>query len=290
MLRSMFAAISGLKSHQTMLDVTANDIANVNTIGFKAGRTTFKDSLAQMQSGAAAPNTAQGGANSRQIGLGVQLGSIDNIMTNGAFQSTGSPYDVAITGNGWFRVSNTPPTAGTAPAPDTFPSGATTEYTRAGNFTLNDQGELTTQDGWRVVGQGVDSAGAPTATDIVIKVPAGATDTSVSPDGSVTYTPAGGGTRATAGFLSLASFANEAGLDRVSANRWQGTASSGAATAATPGTSGLGQTVGGELEMSNVDLATEFTNMITAQRGFEASSRVLSTCDEMLQTLVNLKH
>ena len=106
----------------------------------------------------------------------------------------------------------------------------------------------------------------------------------------MTYTPSGGGTRATAGFLSLAAFPNEAGLDRVSANRWQSTASSGAAVADTPGINGLGQTIGGELEMSNVDLATEFTNMITAQRGFEASSRVLSTCDEMLQTLVNLKH
>ena len=290
MMRGMYSAISGLRNHQIMLDVTANDLANVNTVGFKASRTSFRDSLAQLQRSGASATTGNAGAKSAQIGLGVQLGSIDNIMTNGAFQSTGSPYDVAITGNGWFRVSNTPPTAGTAPAPDTFPSGATTEYTRAGNFTLNDQGELTTQDGWRVVGQGVDTAGAPTTTDIVIKVPTGATDVSISPDGSVTYTPSGGGTRATAGFLSLASFPNEAGLDRVSANRWQGTASSGAAGAGTPGVNGLGQTVGGELEMSNVDLATEFTNMITAQRGFEASSRVLSTSDEMLQTLVNLKH
>jgi flagellar hook protein FlgE len=290
MMRGMYSAISGLRNHQIMLDVTANDLANVNTVGFKASRTSFRDSLAQLQRSGASATTGNAGAKSAQIGLGVQLGSIDNLMTNGAFQSTGSPYDVAITGNGWFRVSNTPPTAGTAPAPDTFPSASTFEYTRAGNFTLTDQGELATQDGWRVVGKGVDSAGAPTATDIVIKVPAGATDVSVSPDGSVTYTPSGGGTRATAGFLSLAAFPNEAGLDRVSANRWQGTASSGAAVADTPGVNGLGQTIGGELEMSNGDLATEFTNMITAQRGFEASSRVLSTCDEMLQTLVNLKH
>jgi flagellar hook protein FlgE len=290
MMRGMYSAISGLRNHQIMLDVTANDLANVNTVGFKASRTSFRDSLAQLQRSGASATTGNAGAKSAQIGLGVQLGSIDNLMTNGAFQSTGGPYDVAITGNGWFRVSNTPPTAGTAPAPDTFGNTSTFEYTRAGNFTLNDQGELATQDGWRVVGKGVDNAGAPTATDIVIKVPAGATDVSVSPDGSVTYTPSGGGARGTAGFLSLASFANEAGLDRVSANRWQSTASSGAAAADTPGLNGLGQTVGGELEMSNVDLATEFTNMITAQRGFEASSRVLSTCDEMLQTLVNLKH
>ena len=300
MMRGMYSAISGLRNHQIMLDVTANDLANVNTVGFKASRTSFRDSLAQLQRSGASATTGNAGAKSAQIGLGVQLGSIDNIMTNGAFQSTGGPYDVAITGNGWFRVSNTDPTPGAAGAPDTFPGTATTEYTRAGNFTLNDQGELTTQDGWRVVGKGV-TPGDPTATpptsdspdqatDVVIKVPNGATDVSVSPDGAVTYTPSGGGTRGTAGYLSLGSFNNEAGLDRVSANRWQATASSGAGVSNVPGSSGLGETVGGELEMSNVDLASEFTNMITAQRGFEASSRVLSTCDEMLQTLVNLKH
>ena len=297
MMRGMYSAISGLRNHQIMLDVTANDLANVNTVGFKASRTSFRDSLAQLQRSGASATTGNAGAKSAQIGLGVQLGSIDNIMTNGAFQSTGSPYDVAITGNGWFRVSNTDPTpanpAALPPTPATFPGTATTEYTRAGNFTLNDQGELTTQDGWRVMGNAADPVtGNPAspAVDVPVQVPSGATDISVAPNGAVTYTPSGGGTRATAAYLSLASFPNEAGLDRVSANRWQGTASSGAAVADTPGVNGLGQTIGGELEMSNVDLATEFTNMITAQRGFEASSRVLSTCDEMLQTLVNLKH
>jgi flagellar hook protein FlgE len=290
MMRGMYSAISGLRNHQIMLDVTANDLANVNTVGFKASRTSFRDSLAQLQRSGASATQGSAGAKSAQIGLGVQLGSIDNLMTNGAFQSTGSPYDVAITGTGWFRVSNTNPTAGTAPAPDTFPAGSTYEYTRAGNFTLNDKGELATQDGWRVVGQGVNGTGGPDGTDIVIKVPTGATDVSVSTDGAVTYTPAGGGARATAGYLSLASFANESGLDRSSANRWKATGSSGAEAVGTPAVNGLGQTVAGQLEMSNVDLATEFTNMITAQRGFEASSRVLSTTDEMLQTLVNLKH
>jgi flagellar hook protein FlgE len=292
MMRGMYSAISGLRNHQIMLDVTANDLANVNTVGFKASRTSFRDSLAQLQRSGASATPGSAGAKSAQIGLGVQLGSIDNLMTNGAFQSTGSPYDVAITGSGWFRVSNTNPTAGaTATDPDTFPATSTFEYTRAGNFTLNDQGELATQDGWRVVGKGVDTTtGGPSATDFVIKVPMGATDVSVATDGAVTYTPAGGGTRGTAGFLSLASFANESGLDRSSANRWKATGSSGAEAVATPAVNGNGQTVGGQLEMSNVDLATEFTNMITAQRGFEASSRVLSTTDEMLQTLVNLKH
>ena len=291
MMRGMYSAISGLRNHQIMLDVTANDLANVNTVGFKASRTSFRDSLAQLQRSGASATPGSAGAKSAQIGLGVQLGSIDNLMTNGAFQSTGSPYDVAITGTGWFRVSSSTPTPGTAPAPDTFGSGSTFEYTRAGNFTLSDQGELATQDGWRVVGKGVDATtGGPSTTDVVIKVPTGATDVSISADGAVTYSPSGGGTRATAGFLSLSGFPNESGLDRSSANRWKATGSSGAPADGTPGVSGLGQTVGGQLEMSNVDLATEFTNMITAQRGFEASSRVLSTSDEMLQTLVNLKH
>ena len=218
MMRGMYSAISGLRNHQIMLDVTANDLANVNTVGFKASRTSFRDSLAQLQRSGASATTGSAGAKSAQIGLGVQLGSIDNLMTNGAFQSTGSPYDVAITGTGWFRVSNTDPTAGaTAGRPRTrSPASSTSEYTRAGNFTLNDQGELATQDGWRVVGKGVDPHHRrPSTTDIVIKVPAGATDVSISPDGAVTYTPAGGGTRATAGFLSLAGFPNESGLDRM---------------------------------------------------------------------------
>ena len=225
MMRGMYSAISGLRNHQIMLDVTANDLANVNTVGFKASRTSFRDSLAQMQRSGASATTGSAGAKSAQIGLGVQLGSIDNLMTNGAFQSTGSPYDVAITGTGWFRVSNSAPTAGaTATDPDTFASGSTFEYTRAGNFTLSDQGELATQDGWRVVGKGVDpTTGGPSTTDIVIKVPDGSTDVSISADGAVTYTPAGGGSRATAGFLSLSGFPNESGLDRSSANRWKAT-------------------------------------------------------------------
>src|SRR3954466_10967813 len=104
MMRGMYAAISGLRTHQTMLDVTANDIANVNTIGYKSSRATFKDSLTQMQSGASGALGTNAGSNAAQIGLGVQLGSIDNLMSNGALQSTGNALDVAIQGDGFFRV------------------------------------------------------------------------------------------------------------------------------------------------------------------------------------------
>ena len=114
MMRSMYSAISGLKVHQTMLDVTSNDIANVNTLGYKAQRTTFKESLSQLQRGAAAPSAAQGGSNAVQVGLGVQLGSIDNNMSTGALQTTGNPLDVALQSDGsWFRVASANPAAPT---------------------------------------------------------------------------------------------------------------------------------------------------------------------------------
>lgn len=275
MMRSMFSAISGLKVHQLALDVTANDISNVNTVGYKSSRTTFKDSIAQLQRAGTAPGATQGGANAAQVGLGVQLGSIDNLMQAGAFQTTGNALDVGIQGDGWFRVGNAAPPA----APTAF------EYTRAGNFTLNQQGYLVTQDGSYVVGH---TAPGGAGANTLLQVPAGATNVAIGQDGSLTYVPAGGGAAATAGFLSLARFANEAGLERSGANRWRAGAASGAEQVSTPG-GNYGLTIAGVTEMSNVDLATQFTGMITAQRGFQASSRVISTSDEMLQDLVNLK-
>src|ERR687895_1605406 len=112
MMRGMFSAISGLKNHQLMLDVTANDIANVNTIGYKSARTTFKDSLTQLQRGASGAGGANGGTNAAQVGLGVGLGSIDNLMTGGARQTTGNPLDVAIEGDGFFQLAGGDPAAG----------------------------------------------------------------------------------------------------------------------------------------------------------------------------------
>jgi flagellar hook protein FlgE len=275
MMRSMFAAISGLKVHQTMLDVVSNDIANVNTLGYKSQRTTFKDSLSQLQKGGAAPTAAQGGSNAAQVGLGVQLNSIDNLMSSGALQSTGNPLDVAIQGEGFFRVGQGAPPA----VPTTF------EYTRAGNFTRNQEGFLVTQDGYYVVGK---TANDGTGTDTLLQVPADASGVSIGQDGSVSYVPAGGGDRVIAGYISLATFPNTAGLERASSNRWLVSANSGPENSGTPGAN-FGTTTAGALEMSNVDLAQSFTNMITAQRGFQANSRVISTSDEMLQDLVNLK-
>ena len=278
MMRGMYSAISGLKNHQIALDVTANDLANVNTIGYKGARTTFQDSLTQMQKAGSSFNQGFGGANPAQVGLGASLGSITNSMTDGAFQATGQPLDVGIQGEGWFRVAVGDPTAGPGSINDM-------QYTRAGNFTTNNAGYLITQDGRYVIGRTAQSGG----TDTFLQVPPGGTDVAVAADGAVTFVPAGGGARATSGYLQLAQFANNSGLERVNANRWGATGASGGEVVGGAGTGAYGATIGGVVEMSNVDLASEVTDMITAQRGFQANSRVISTTDEMLSELVNLK-
>ena|SRR5438105_9075939 len=274
MMRSMFAAISGLKAHQVMLDVTAADIANVNTIGYKGSRMTFQDELAQLQRGGAAPGPGQGGSNAIQIGLGSQVGSVDNLMGGGALQTTGNPLDVAISGDGWFRVGAT-----TAPA---LP--ATLEYTRAGNFTTNSAGYLTSSEGLFVIGRTVQGGGG---ADTLLQIPPGSSGVSIGQDGSVSYLPPAGGARVTAGYLSLAKFPNQAALERQGSSTWTAGANAGPEVVGTPG-GNYGLTVAGSLEMSNVDLSSEFTNMITAQRGFQANSRVISTADQMLQDLVSI--
>ena len=269
MMRGMFSAISGLRSHQIMLDVTANDIANVNTIGYKSARVTFRDSLAQMQrggTGADPGGTTNGGVNAAQIGLGVSLGSIDNLMTAGSTQQTGAPLDLAIAGEGFFRVMSD------TTNPDTI------SYTRAGNFSTNPNGDLVTQDGQFVV----DANGAK------INIPAGNTNVAVAPDGTVSSVGADG-VRNPNGVLALATFPNASGLERIEGNRWKAGANSGAANVGQPGTGNFGSLIPGAIEMSNVDLSTTFTNMITAQRGFQANSRLISVGDEVLQDLVNLK-
>src|SRR3954468_6817028 len=283
MMRGMFAAISGLKQHQVMLDVTANDIANVNTIGYKSSRVTFRDSLTQMQRGAAGPTVNNGGSDAARGGLGVGLGSIDNLMSGGAVQTTGNPLDVAIQGEGFFQVAPGNPAAGGAPL-------APTAYTRAGNFSINSEGFLTTQTGQFVLGFAQPANVSPT---VAIQVPAGATGLAIDQTGGLSYIdPTPGptqGTRVTPYRLTMATFSNPSGLERSGGNQWTASANSGLKTQNTPGIGGLGVTTAGAIERSNVDLSQTFTNMITAQRGFQANSRVISTADEMLQDLVNLK-
>ncbi len=293
----MYAAISGLDANQTMLNETANNLANVNTIGYKSATVTFADSLTQVLRGASSSTSSNGGTNPLQVGLGVQVNATEDQMTEGSFQSTNNPLDVAIEGNGFLRVG-----AGTPPAAPPYTAGvpANVEYTRAGNLTTNTRGFITTQAGDYVVGRNavatVSEAGttyAPGTEDSYIVIPPGSQNISIGQDGSVTYQDENPESatyqqQVTAGYLSLATFANEGGLERMGGSLWSQTANSGTPIVGTPNTPGFGGTIAGELEMSNVDLATEMTAMITAERGYQANSRVISTADQMLQTVVTM--
>jgi flagellar hook protein FlgE len=289
MITAMYAAISGIEAHQTMLDVTANNLANIDTIGYKAQRTTFVNELSQMLSSGSGQTAANGGTNPEEIGLGVQVGSIDNIMTAGSLQSTGNTLDVAIQGDGFLCVGDgTPgatPTAG-------VPATTSLEYTRAGNLTTNSQGYLTTAGGQYVIGS---STAGGTTPNTYIQIPPGSSNVTIGQDGSVSYTNENSssptyGQTVIAGYVSLASFPNEAGLTRDAGSNWSVSSNSGSPSFGTPnaGTFANSSTISGELEQSNVDMGTEFTNMIQAERGYQANTSVISTVDSMMQTLVQM--
>jgi flagellar hook protein FlgE len=297
MMGGMYAAISGLDANQTMLNETANDLANVNTVGYKSARVTFADSLTQVLRGASGSTITNGGSNPVQVGLGVQVASTDSEMSEGSFQSTNNPLDVAIEGSGFLRVgAGTPP--GEPPYTAALPKNM--QYTRAGDLTTNTKGFLTTQAGDYVIGRNavatVTAAGttyAPGAEDSYVVIPPGSANVSIGQDGAVSYEDENPASptyqqQVTAGYLSLAQFANQSGLERLGGSLWGQTANSGAPIVGTPDTGGFGSTIGGELEMSNVDLASEMTTMITAERGYEANSKVITTADQMLQTVVNM--
>lgn len=418
MLRSMYSGISGLRNFQTKLDVIGNNIANVNTAGFKKGRVTFKDTMSQTIAGASASTENRGGKNPMQVGLGSSLATIDTIHTGSSIQTTNRPEDVAIQGDGYLVVK----------------VGNSQYYTRAGNLYLDDNGTLINGDGYKVQAYQVNEKGEPFGAirDVTINVnaqlPATTTDKikmsgnldpktiasdeniitqqikvvdnngvehtidvhykrkestatdgssewavyynktldyvkddtkdsdatlAIDADGKVTPTPdaatpieidldpdtpdtnvlevtldfsgitavsgvgnnvmaapngytAGkldsfsvgqmgeingvysNGQVSTLGRLALAKFSNTSGLNKVGGNLFQETINSGVADIAAAG-EGRGTIASGALEMSNVDLSEEFTEMITAQRGFQANTRIITTSDEILQELVNLK-
>jgi flagellar hook protein FlgE len=294
MMRGMYAAISGLQAHQTMLDVTANNLANVDTVGFKSQSTDFADELSQQISSSTSPNSFSGGTNAEQVGLGVGVGAIETNMNEGSFQTTGNPLDIAISGSGFLEVANAaaPTAAGPTAAQlqGAVPAANTFQYTRAGNLTINSNGYLVTQNGQYLIGQGSQVTGGQTqanGTEQLINIPTSASNVAIGKNGQITYTDSSG-TSQTAGFLEMSSFPNAAGLTSQGGNVYSVSPSSGSPTPGTPGATGLGTTIGGTLEMSNVDMATEFTNMITAERGYQANSKVISTADQMLQTVVNM--
>jgi flagellar hook protein FlgE len=410
MLRSLFSGISGLRAHQQMMDVTGNNIANVNTTGYKSSQTVFQDTLSQMVNAAGAPQNGSGGTNPAQVGLGVRTASVNANFSQGAAQTTGKSGDMMIQGDGFFITK----------------SGGETVYTRAGSFTFDANGSLTTPNGQIVQGWSantageVNTAGAPgniklpigislqpqetknvtftgnlsheakdgdfkvipvpvidadgasktmnvklekTPGDVwTMKLPlnppdpdplvdrwAGGTEVPINfvngkpvidpaanpleplitvggdgytfdlhdltyysgntearvsaSDGSAagilsSYTVSNtgqivgvfsNGLKETLGQVALANFNNVNGLEKIGDSMFRSTVNSGLAQVGSAGSAGLGLITSGALEMSNGDLAQEFTNLVIAQRGFQANSRIITTSDEILQELVNLK-
>lgn len=283
MLRSLFAGISGLRVNQTMLDVTGNNIANANTTGFKSSSTVFQDTLSQMLTGAAAANPNRGGTNPIQVGLGVQLAATNTNFTQGSTQTTSRPTDLMIQGDGFFVVAK----------------GSEQLYTRAGAFTFDNTGTLVGPTGNRVQGYAVDLAGLPTGGLIDVTLDFSALADPVPPGTQLTSYNIGSdgklrgifddGIQRDMAQIAIADFNNPMGLEKVGETSYRASANSGTADIAVAGSGRKGTIVGGALEMSNVDLAAEFTNLILAQRGFQASSRVITTSDQVLEDLVNIK-
>ena len=282
MLRSLFSAISGLRANQFMLDVTGNNIANANTVGYKASNVVFQDTLSQMLTGGAAPNANSGGTNPIQVGLGVQVGGVSTNFGQGSAQVTGKNTNLMISGDGLFVVKR----------------NGENLYTRAGAFNFDSAGSLVTPDGDRVQGYAPGPSGAidTTVAPQDITIPDIANDTAtpaltsynIGTDGTITGVYADG-TKKPLFQIALANFANPEGLDKVGDTAYRSSTNSGVVQVGTPSTGRRGAITGGQLEMSNVDLAAEFTNLIIAQRGFQATSRVITTSDQVLEELVNIK-
>lgn len=261
MMRSLWTSASGMVGQQTNMDVISNNLANVNTTGYKKSRLDFQDLLYEVirEPGA---SVGQGGQlpTGIQIGHGVRPVATQKMFTTGNMQQTGNVLDVAIEGDGFFQVVR--------------PDGSLA-YTRDGAFKKDAEGRITTSEGYLLEPE--------------IVIPDNATSLSISPDGKVTVTVAGSGTPQEIGEIQLVRFINPAGLLAVGRNLYVETAASGAPMVATPGTEGLGTLLHQFLEMSNVQVVEEMVNMIVAQRAYEMNSKAIQASDEMLGLAANLR-
>ncbi len=260
MIRALSTAATGMEAQETRLDVTANNIANVSTAGFKKSRAEFQDLMYQTMRAAGAPSGDGRTPTGLQVGMGVRIASTQRMHTQGEMRQTGNALDVAIEGNGFFGV-NLP--------------GGKTAYTRDGAFKLSAEGQLVTSDGFGLVGD--------------ISVPPDAQSVTISPDGTVSATIAGEAAPVELGRIELTTFANPAGLSSTGRNLFEETAASGTAVTAAPGEDGAGTLSQGTLELSNVKVVEEMIDLISGQRAYEVNSRVIKAADEMLQHTANLK-
>ncbi|WP_409018961.1 flagellar basal-body rod protein FlgG [Brevundimonas vesicularis] len=261
-MRALRTAASGMLAQQLNVEVISNNIANMNTVGFKRQRAEFQDLLYQNVERMGAQSSAQGTVvpTGIQVGSGVKAGSVYRITEQGSPNRTGNTYDVAIQGKGYFQI--------------TLPSGEIA-YTRAGNFTVNGEGQLVTDDGYMV--------------EPAIAIPQEAVDVAISKSGQVQVILEGQPEPQVVGQLELATFFNEAGLEAIGDNLLLETAASGPANIAAPGEPGFGTVLQHYTEASNVDAVSEITALIVAQRAYEMNSKVISTADEMLSVSTQLK-
>jgi flagellar basal-body rod protein FlgG len=261
MIRALYTAASGMEAQQYNIDTISNNLANVNTSGFRKNLARFQDLIYQQLRAPGTPVGASVVAVAQEVGLGVKIGASEKQFTQGNLQQTSNPLDIAIEGDGFFQV--------------TEPDG-TIAYTRDGSFKRDANGSIVTADGFFLSPQ--------------ISIPAAATQVSVGQDGTVTALVPGTTTPSTLGKITLARFANNAGLSPQGKNLFIETAASGPPTISAPGINGTGTLQGGYLEQSNVSVVEEIVNLIVAQRAFEANSKAVTVSDEILQTAVNTKH
>ncbi len=259
-MRSLWTATTGMSAQNLNMDVISNNLANVSTSGFKKSRADFQDLLYQIMQVPGSPTSADTKSPTGiQVGLGVKPAAITKVFTEGDIIQTDNKLDVAIEGSGFFQV--------------TLPDG-NTAYTRAGNFKLDGEGRLTTSDGYTI--------------DPEITIPEDATEVAISQTGVVSAILGDSTTSTELGNLDLADFVNDAGLIAIGKNLFRETEASGTATVSTPGTNGIGTLLQGYIENSNVNLVEEMTHMITTQRAYEINSKVISTSNEMMQTVTNM--
>lgn len=337
MLRSLYSGISGMKVNQTKLDVIGNNLANVSTTAFKGSRVNFSTTISQTLGSASAASDSLGGVNGKQIGLGAQISSIDKIMSQGSMQSTSRSLDVAVDGSGYFMVATGPAlTGGNTDAitikdngVENMPANNSVAYTRDGSFVLDNEGNLLTSKGYRVLGFAmksgtnggnnvdnidddgnvlyVESNNKTEAIDdklVSLKIPdkvikngvkVAVKSFNISADGLITGVLETGEITAL-GQIAMSSFKNEVGLTDIGNNMYEPSGSSGAAiissgknSTTNRNSSGYGDILQGYLEMSGVDMAEQFTDMIVATKAFQAAGKTITTGDEILSEIINLK-
>ena len=260
MISSLWTAATGMNSQQTNIDVISNNLANVNTSGFKKAKINFADLIYTNMRQPGTPN-AQGAEipTGTEMGHGVKVNSTQKLFSQGNIVNTNNDLDMAVEGEGFFRVER--------------PDGSFA-YTKDGSFKLDSNGQVVTSDGYRLSPQ--------------VNVPQGAKEITITSDGAVSITNSADQTE-TVGQIELYNFSNPAGLSSEGRNLYAVTAASGEAVAGTPGQEGFGTVLQGFLEMSNVKVVEEMVNMIAAQRAYETNSKSIQASDEMLQTANQLK-